>query len=220
MEDAATRCAGSAPSAMRRWRGVPAVGAVVALLTACSVGGEPLAQEDPRSPTSAAVSPPSPPSAPGSAVASPRAPETGGLTRNEAAVIDALLRFARSGERSAAAAIPFADEGVLLGLSNQLLVMKSGDELRDAAAWTLEADAFRGYVGPFSPIQILSEAEEVTEAAGAQPHCASPPIQPHPDTADLRQLSIQPAQPQGCLQWWTVDVFLDGGEVVAVTIDL
>ena len=146
--------------------------------------------------------------------------KSGGISPEEEAIIDALLRFARTGDPSAAAAIPFADEGVALGLSNELLGTRSAEELSDAGGWTLEAEVFRGYVGPFSSVKLLRDAGEVTFAAGPHPHCASPPVQPHPDTAGMRQLSIQPVRAQSCVQWWTVDVFLDGGDVAAVTMDL
>lgn len=161
-----------------------------------------------------------PPNVASSGEPSVAASESGGVTPDEAAVVQALVRFARTGDRADAAAIPIADGGVALGLSNRLMVTRSAEELGDARGWTLQSEAFRGYVGPFSAIRLLEEDRPIRVAAGPHPHCASPPVQPHPATVRLRQLSIQPAQLDTCLRWWTVDVFLDDGDVAAITMDL
>jgi hypothetical protein len=37
----------------------------------------------------------------------------------------------------------------------------------------------------------------------------------------LRRVSLQPGDPDGCLAWWTVDLFVDDrGAVTGITIDL
>lgn len=40
--------------------------------------------------------------------------------------------------------------------------------------------------------------------------------------ADLRRVSIQPSEEStdSCLSWFTVDLFVNRGQVVAVTLDL
>lgn len=125
--------------------------------------------------------------------------------------------------------IPFADE-VVLGLANRVLVVRAADELSDPAAWLLNAEAFRGYVGPFSAVELLRTppAEsgvpvpwELQVVVGSHPHCASPPVAPPAEIAELRRVSVQPARPDGCLAWWTVDLFLNpDGRIAGVTLDL
>lgn len=41
------------------------------------------------------------------------------------------------------------------------------------------------------------------------------------DFVGLRHLSIQPSDAASCLEWWTVNLFLNGGGLIAgVTLDL
>ncbi|NND12951.1 MAG: hypothetical protein HKO10_03235 [Acidimicrobiia bacterium] len=60
---------------------------------------------------------------------------------------------------------------------------------------------------------------EVT--VGSHPHCAGPPMPVAEGFEELTQISIQPAAPDSCLEWWTVDVFLDDqGDIAGVTLDM
>lgn len=130
-----------------------------------------------------------------------------------------------------AEAVPFSPEGVWLGLADRLLVRRSPEELADPQAWILDDEGFRGegeqgfrgYVGPFSALDLLSEAERVTVSIGPHRHCASPPVPPPEEMADLRRVSVQPRfeEAYSCLDWWTVDLFVTAdGEIAAVTLDL
>lgn len=114
-----------------------------------------------------------------------------------------------------------AESGVQLGLSNDLLATRMPDELTDPAAWSLEREMFRAYLGPFSALVLLAGPLEITALAGSHGHCAYPPQPVHPDLQGLRRLSIQPVDIDSCLQWYTVDLYLDdAGDVAGITLDL
>lgn len=150
-------------------------------------------------------------------------------TGAEIGVLERLVTFARAPHTRSIEDIPFSADGVWLGLAGDLLVRRTPAELEDPAAWDLEADAFRGRVGPFSVLDTLAdwnlgtEAPPVRELAavvGDHPHCASPAVPPPPETAELRRLSVQPVRPAACLQWWTVDLFLGvDGSIQGITLD-
>ncbi len=142
------------------------------------------------------------------------------VTAKESSLVASLLEFARSGDPISAAPISFAADGVLLGLGDDVLVARTPEELAEPSAWVLDVDTFREHVGPFSALDQLGDVNDVTVTAGPHPHCAAPPALMPPETVGLRQISIQPANVQSCLQWWTVDLFLDGREVKVVTMDL
>ncbi len=142
-------------------------------------------------------------------------------TADDERLVDAIIQFARSPSPVGREAIPFADDGVWLGLAEQLLTRRSPAELVEPAAWELQTEAFRGHVGPFSALDRLAMEGETTVSIGPHPHCASPPVPPPDEMADARRLSIQPVGTDACLRWWTVDLFLTPtGEVQAVTLDL
>jgi hypothetical protein len=133
----------------------------------------------------------------------------------------ALIRFARSPGPETADMVPLADDGVWLGLADRLLVMRPANELTEPDAWVLQSELFRGYVGPFSALDLLAGPEKTTVVVGPHPHCASPLVPPPKRVVHLRRVSVQPRDTESCLQWWTVDVFLSpGGEIKAVTLDL
>jgi hypothetical protein len=136
-------------------------------------------------------------------------------------VVRALIRFAHSPSPEAAAMVPWAEDGVWLGLADRLLVRRSTKELPEPEAWLLHSELFRGYVGPFSALDLLGGPEKTTAAVGPHPHCASPPVPPPKRVVHLRRVSVQPRDTESCLQWWTVDIFVrPGGEIKAVTLDL
>lgn len=110
---------------------------------------------------------------------------------------------------------------VRLGLTDQLLVTASSADLADPATWELDLEAFRGWVGPFSAIDLLARGGELQRVVGPHDHCASPPAPINDALRDARHLSVQPTGIDSCLQWWTVDLYLDDeGAVIAVTLDL
>jgi hypothetical protein len=145
----------------------------------------------------------------------------GAATDEDEELIRALIGFARSPGPETIAALPFAEGGVWLGLGDQLLLQRVQEELADPQAWVLQEEYFRAYVGPFSALDQLARAGETVISVGPHPHCASPPVPPPIQVADLRRVSVQPRDTESCLQWWTVDLFLTpDGKVAAVTLDL
>jgi hypothetical protein len=68
---------------------------------------------------------------------------------------------------------------------------------------------------------IASEDGPLRLSSVPHPHCAAAPVPPPEEAAGLTRLWAQPRNPDGCLDWWTVDVFVDGaGRIRVVTLDL
>lgn len=135
-------------------------------------------------------------------------------------LLNELVAFAREPSDETWASVPFADR-VQLGLGNRLLKTRSAQVLRDPAGWMLAVDHFRGGAGPFSPFEVLARSEGSLEyREGSYRRCASPPRPPPRPVSGLRRLSIQPRELESCLQWFAVDVFVDGsGDIRAITVD-
>jgi hypothetical protein len=170
--------------------------------------------ESPSPTQTAAVSP--------SGAPPPSLSPTQSATEEDRSLIAALIRFAKAPSEEALGALPFAPE-VSLGLGPDLLTTKGRDELIRPSAWKLDAEAFRGYVGPFSALETLATSGETFVSRGPHPHCASPPQAPARDVEALERVSVQPAQESidTCLKWWSVDLFIDAdGRIRAVTLDL
>lgn len=144
------------------------------------------------------------------------APETYGdltLSADEADIVDAF----RVGD---IAGMPFADAGVALALGGEILATPLPAALESPGTWQLDLDGFRARVGPFSALELVTAADALTTFIGAHDHCASPP-KARPDVEYDRQLVIQPTGVDSCLDWFSVDLFLDGdGVIVAVNLDL
>ena len=118
-------------------------------------------------------------------------------------------------------ALRWHPDGVALTLGGTaVMVTRTPQEIVDPANWTIEADGFRAYTGPFSALDALTGAEQVMVNNGTHAHCAAPPM-PLPDVSFDRQVVIQADGIDSCLQWFVVDVLLDGDDrIVAVNLDL
>lgn len=124
-----------------------------------------------------------------------------------------------TGDAGALAEVPLASE-VRLGLGDALVLTRSAADLRQPAAWRIDEEAFRGYVGPFSALKLLVRDVDLTVTVGQHPHCASGPVPPPAELTGLRRVSLQPRAPDGCLNWWTVDAFVtDAGAIEGITLD-
>jgi hypothetical protein len=135
-------------------------------------------------------------------------------------VTGSLIDFARSPSDGTWESLPLADV-VHLGLADRLLVKRSAEELREPDRWKLPASLFRGRSATYSALELIANEEEFRESEGPHGHCASAPIASPEPVARLRRVSVQPAAPDGCLDWWTVDAFVnDDGEIEAITLDL
>ena len=137
------------------------------------------------------------------------------------AAMNALIAFARAPSDGRWDAVPFAAI-VDLGLGDSLRTQRSARELRNPGAWLLTLDLFRARAGMTSALELIAAEQgrlRVTE--GPHPHCVSAPVPPPQEVADLDRVVVQPRDPDGCLDWWTVDAFVNGdGEIEAVTLDL
>jgi len=102
-------------------------------------------------------------------------------------------------------------------------------------SWLLDPpDPFRAQSGPFSALAVLSDRLQHSDIAqgpdglthaklsvGPHPRCVGPNTKVPAQWAKYRQVSIQPKDPQGCLDWFSVDLYLDaGGRVHVVDLDL
>lgn len=155
-------------------------------------------------------------------------------TDADRAVADAFVTFVLDPSAATATAVPFAAEGVQLGLGDELLRDVPIAEIHRPELWEFERDAFRGYTGTFSALDTLRRhlqdpsregrsSNEIEITVGEHPHCASPPIPAPSEVRDLRRLSIQPAENSidSCLMWFTVDLFLaDDDSIEAITLDV
>jgi hypothetical protein len=137
-------------------------------------------------------------------------------TAGEVAVADAFVRFADSPSAETAAALPFAGE-VSLGLASDIITIVARSEIADASRWQLDVDEYAGFGGPFSALDHPASSVELT--VGPHDHCANPPIAPPSGFEDLRQISLQPTDIDSCIDWWSVDFYLDEeGQIRAVTL--
>jgi hypothetical protein len=94
-------------------------------------------------------------------------------------------------------------------------------DLQRPDAWVLQADGFRGHVGPFSALDLMGKDVATTISVGPHPHCASSPVPPPTSLVAARRVSVQPKVVDSCLLWWTVDLFVSAaGRIEAVTLDL
>ena len=139
----------------------------------------------------------------------------------EVRVMDALIAFAQAPSDSTWNALPLADE-VGLGLGRELREHRSARELRQPEAWKLDVDLFRGRAGDSSAIDLIAdEPGRLRVTVGPHPHCAATAVPAPPQVAHLERVVVQPRDADGCLDWWTVDAFVNSaGQIEAVTLDL
>ena len=135
--------------------------------------------------------------------------------------LEALIAFARDPSDANWDELPLA-ASVGLGLGDTVRARRTAVELRRPAAWTLSVDGFRGRAGTASALELIAaEDGPLSTTSGPHPHCASPPVPAPPSLGELRRVAVQPGDADGCLDWWTVDAFVDArGRIVAVTLDL
>ena len=131
------------------------------------------------------------------------------------AMVAAFVAFAGGG---AVDDVPLAAT-VSLGLADEIVRSVPAGDLGSPAAWAIERMEFRGWSGPFSAVDLADTDIGIT--VGPHAHCASPPVAAPPGFEDHRRVSIQPTDATSCLEWFTVDFFVDdAGAIAAVTVDL
>ncbi len=141
-------------------------------------------------------------------------------TADDLALVEAFVVFARAGGGDVAS-LPIAAEGLSLGLATELLVDRTASELSDPDAWVVDLEPFRARVGPYSALELLAEDRPTDILIGPHNHCAAVPVAPPDEVAELRRVSVFPVDAASCIEWWTVDFFVDAdGTVAAITLDL
>lgn len=143
----------------------------------------------------------------------PRCP-AGIATRTDRSIARNFYEFAESVAQDPA---PPAPE-VSLGLGYQIIRRYDGEG--HPRSWRLPGP-FAGRTGPFSVLDVVAGSDGTYRLlVGRHPRCVGPPIAPSPELTGLRQLSIQPRSWETCLQWWSVDLFInDVGQIQAITLD-
>jgi hypothetical protein len=129
-----------------------------------------------------------------------------------------LIEFARGGEPRFEVA-----ETVTLRLGIDISVSVPGSQLLiERAAWTIDAEYFEGFSGPFDILEILERNSQMAFTAGAVPHCAGPARDYWPAAELVRPpVSITPTDASSCIDWSNVVVRTNGeGVIQEVVLDL
>lgn len=140
----------------------------------------------------------------------------------DVSMVAALVNFAKHDDDETFAQLPLA-VSVMLGLGSEIMNSSVLSDLRSQEAWSLELEAFRAHVGPFSALDLLDRLDEYQIDVGPHVHCAAAPEPPPTGLEDHRRVSVQPTDESrdSCLQWFTVDLFVGTtGLIEAVTLDL
>ncbi|WP_146237585.1 hypothetical protein [Georgenia satyanarayanai] len=161
---------------------------------------------------------------------------TSEATDADSALVERFVAFSLDPDAASTSELGLASEGAQLGLGDRLLTELPVASAPDPAAWEIPEDVFRGRVGPFSAIDVMarevagsdgdpSVADEsgLIVTFGDHPHCVSPPVPAPPEMNEMRRVSVQPSpnRMQSCLDWFTIDFFVDSdGLVAAITLDL
>ena len=163
-----------------------------------------------------------------------RAAPRAAATEHDIELARRFVAFALNPTAATHAAVPLANE-VRIGLSRDLSSTLDPPAAIQSESWVLKADYFRAYAGSFSALRLIKDhAEETGSPAvvgptsgleisvGDHPHCVSPPMPAPEGYGHLRRVSIQPTDEStdSCLMWFTVDLFVDRGQVAAVTLDV
>lgn len=149
--------------------------------------------------------------------ATPPTPEQADLAR-------AFVAFARSPGPRTAAALPWAPR-VWLGLGENLFTAERRSTLAEPDTWDIDVDAY-GADGPMNalrPVRLVARrggAEALVTSVGGHPQCVGGPSRAPASFRAATRISIQPADPDSCLQWFAVDLFVDArGQVIGVTLE-
>ena len=113
--------------------------------------------------------------------------------------------------------IPF-DPEVTLGLMEGRTDQFVRADLADPATWQLDVDGYRARSGSADLLAELRRPVRITE--GEIPHCASPPAPIPNDLAGFDRINLEPIGITSCIDWFSLSLFVDGGDVVGVLYDL
>jgi hypothetical protein len=193
------------------------LGSALLLTAGCSSGNDEVVAGGVNSGPSNAATPSTPDA--GGPTASPVSSATA-VTDGDRAVVQALRAYAADPSAANFERVPWADT-LSLGVGTELMRTVPAAELQAPEAWAVRPDS--GYEwassGPFNALDLLDQDEPYQTTVGAHPHCASEPKPAPADVADMRRVSTQPTD-GACPAWYTVDLFMEQGEIHAVTLDL
>ncbi len=159
-------------------------------------------------------------------------PDVGDADR---ALASALLTFALD-PKAAPDALAFAPT-VALGSGATIERSVPADQLRDLAAWDVAPGGGYERNGPFNALEILAARIGGTDdygvnggkyggrlsvSLGAHPGCPYTQVDVPTEYATAAQVWISPADGaiDSCIDWFAVNLFVDGGAVGAVTVQL
>jgi hypothetical protein len=96
------------------------------------------------------------------------------------------------------------------------------DLVQNRAAWTLEAESFEGFSGPFNILDVIEQNVDVAFTAGPVPHCAGPERDYWPAAELVRApVSITPTDATSCIEWSNVVIRInEDGVIQEVILDL
>lgn len=178
--------------------------------------------------TSPSMSSPPDTPPPRSSTTSPAESSTGAAAQTAAR---ALVALAADPGPETAAGVPFAAY-VRLGLGPTLLTRTTRTAVADAGAWSIRppGDIYRASVGPFSALDELSRhldrvggtQEAFAIRTGDHPDCFRHESPAPEGLTDATRVAVQAADGtiDSCIDWFSVDLFVEAGEVVAVTLDI
>jgi len=146
-------------------------------------------------------------------------------------LVEDFVDFALDPTAESAELLPFAEDGVHLGLQSRLVrhlpLDATDDPRRGRSTPRLE--------GPFSALELIQkhvregsaggnaprESGDIRATIGPHPNCVGPTLGVPPGLDGRTAISMQPAEGAitTCIAWFSVDLFLDAsGRVVAVTV--
>lgn len=198
-----------------------AAGGSVALTSQPGCAGDEIASQAELEQVAGSLQPASQQAGPkASSAARPDDPEAPSAAQVQA-LISRMRELASEPSSDAVRRLPFA-ETVRLGLGGTLVKEVDAERLADRSTWDVAVTPeFAWQTNPtLSALDHLTDPRAHTAVSGPHPHCAGPPRPaPEPLSAHSR-VSSQPSNPESCLSWYTVDLFLRDGKIEAVTLDL
>lgn len=137
------------------------------------------------------------------------------------AMVDAFVAYARTGVEDDLTALRLQNV-VGLGLGPTVLGTFTVDELRNPTSWRLDLNLFRARSGEVSLLDVLAELDDYDVTVGPHDNCNAPAVPPPDGLERAIRISVQPVldRDSSCHAWYTVDFFVDSGEVAAITLDM
>ncbi len=150
-------------------------------------------------------------------------------------LVEDFVDFALDPSVESAGLLPFAEDGVRLGLQSRLVGFLSVSAIHEPAAWEVNTKAGHvdGAEGPFSALELIQEhvrdgsaggngpreSGDLRATIGPHPNCVGPALEVPTGLDGRTAISLQPADGSitTCLAWFSVDLFLeDAGRIAAV----